>query len=71
MLSPKYTLERKSEVASSVDRTLLPVSIDPDDPLVLTPVNLFIQKVSTPIRFGGIWSKRQHHTLVEICPGTD
>ncbi|XP_061774720.1 uncharacterized protein LOC133564417 [Nerophis ophidion] len=50
-----------AEVAAVINaRPLIPVSTDPDDPLILTPATLLTQKVSFPSAPVGDWIKNLH-----------
>lgn len=49
MVSHKTLITLMAEVAAIINaRTLVPVSTDPDDPLLLTPATLLTQKVGIP-----------------------
>lgn len=50
-----------AEVAAIINaRSLVPVSTDPDDPLILTPATLLTQKVSIPSSPAGDYGAKGH-----------
>lgn len=60
-LSHETLITLMAEVAAIINaRSLVPVSTDPDDPLILTPATLLTQKVSIPSSPAGDYGAKGH-----------